>query len=193
MGVGGSLSVCMQECGANAAKLPSMAIAEFAPRTPVRFLDFGYRPSTIARLARGRLLTLTDQNPELDELIVNYAVCWPLIAASSVYKEPGNPPPEYIVPQLILEWLVAGNQCRGIRYFSTRTAPGTTEVRACSNFAFPASSPTNWINGHCPQLKDLFELTMPILWRSVTNGTNLTAEFVANEQLLAAAPRAQIP
>ena len=45
---GGCLKRCMRKCDADAAKLPSMAIAEFAPRKPVKFLDFGYRPSAYA-------------------------------------------------------------------------------------------------------------------------------------------------
>lgn len=190
---GGSLKLCMRECDADAAKLPSMAITEFAPRKPVKFLDFGYRPSVIARMAHGRQLTLPGQNPKLDDLIVNYAVCWPLIAASSVLKEPGNSPPEYIVPQLILEWLLAGGQCKGIRYFSTRVPADNTEIRPCSNFAFPATNPTNSPTGYCPELKDLFELTMPILWQSATNAVDLSAEFAAHEQTLGTMPKAQIP
>ncbi|MFZ0827958.1 MAG: hypothetical protein WAO02_11100 [Verrucomicrobiia bacterium] len=190
---GGSLRVCMRECDADAAKLPSMAIAEFAPRKPVKFLDFGYRPSVIATLARARLLSPSTANPDADDLLVNYAVCWPLIAASSVLREPGNPPPEYIVPQLILEWLVAGNQCKGIRYFSTRVPADNTEIRSCSNFAFPARNLTNSTHGHCQELKDLFTLTMPILWQSVTNGVDVHVEFTANEQTLGAMPKMQIP
>ena len=115
------------------------------------------------------------------------------LAASSVLREPGNSPPEYIVPQLILEWLVDGNQCKGIRYFSTRVAPDTTDIRWYSNFAFPARNPTNAVVGYCQELKDSFALTMPILWQSVTNGTKLNKEFEANEQALDAMPKAQLP
>jgi hypothetical protein len=176
---GGSLRVCMLECDADAAKLPSMAIAEFAPRKPVKFLDFGYRPSVIATLAHARLLSPSTANPDADDLLVNYAVCWPLVAASSILRETGNTPPEYIVPQLILEWLMAGNQCKGIRYFSTRVPADNTEIWPCSNFAFPVRNISNSTHGYDQELRDLFALTTPILWQSVTSGADPHVELVA--------------
>lgn len=191
--VGGSLNVCMLECDINPAKPSRTGIAEFAPRNPIKFLDFGYRPSVVAMLAHARLLSPTKPNPKADELVMNHAVCWPLIAASSIIREPGNPPPEYIVPQLVLGWLLDGNQCRGIRYFSTRVASDTTDIRWCSNFAFPVRNPAKATAGYCPELKKLFELTMPILWQSQSNGTNLGVDFDWNHNALAAMPRAQIP
>jgi hypothetical protein len=47
------------------------------------------------------------RNRPVYDLVVAHAVCWPLIAACSIkVKNPGaNFKPEYVVPQLILQWI----------------------------------------------------------------------------------------
>jgi hypothetical protein len=170
--LGGSLELCSAELRIPGNRLRNTAIAEFAVRdgAQIRVLDFGFRPSTIAELAFGRDIenakATPKPNPELEEFIVNYATCWPLIAASSIKvmheKEPFVP--EYIVPQMILQWLMVNSDCDGIRYFSTQFNPDPTHLGRTINYVFPAVHGDDTREGYSGKLKGLFELTAPVVW-----------------------------
>jgi len=122
--LGGSLQICREECRVPFRKLNRIAISRFATRQDLRLLDFGYRPSTIARFALGRLLHPHPPNPALDDFIVNYASSWPLIAACSVKRDHEHPfIAEYVIPQLVLQWVMEEQDCDGVRYFSTHVRP----------------------------------------------------------------------
>jgi hypothetical protein len=58
----------------------------------------------------------------LENFIVALVTCWPLIAACSTRsREPSAPfKPEYIVPQLLLQWVTKEADLDGIRYCSTK-------------------------------------------------------------------------
>jgi hypothetical protein len=192
--LGGSLALCRTEARIEPQDLPLAAIAEFGTRSEVAFLDFGYAPILLAELVQGRYRTLPAPNQALDDLIVNFAVCWPLIAASSVTVAPGaTNPEEYIVPTLIMGWLTNSGRCTGIRYFSTRVPTDAVGLRTLSNFAFPAHSPRPAIARFCPELKAAFELTMPTIWDATTGGHDPLQEALDNEARLALLPRAPLP
>ena len=91
-----------------------------------------------------------------------------MIAASSITVcDDGHPfVYEYIVPQMILRWLMTQNELDGIRYFSTRFHPNDKNSPSfTATYVFPALSELSQSTGHSERLKDLFELTEPMLWR----------------------------
>lgn len=106
---------------------------------------------------------LSGPSPASD-LVVARALCWPLVAASSVRvrHRDGHFKAEYIVPQLLLQWLTAETTIDGIRYFSTKTAQYFNDPASVANFAFPVrtSNPT----GFCRHLASRFEMGNPVCW-----------------------------
>ncbi len=82
--LGGSLELCTQELRLRDSDLPAVAVAAFSLRSKVKVLDFGWRPSALARIAAGSAMRERGANPPLEQFIINYATCWPLIAASSI-------------------------------------------------------------------------------------------------------------
>src|ERR1035438_4143321 len=140
--LGGSLELCKEELRINDADLPDVSVTEFAFRKKVRILDFGYRPSALAQLAAGSAMRPQGANSPLESFFINYATCWPLIAASSIKVMHGGNPfiYEYVIPQMILQWVMSSAECDGIRYFSTRFMPHPGAVRSTANFVFPASN-----------------------------------------------------
>src|ERR1035437_987671 len=159
--LGGSLELCRGECRIDPAAVSGVAIAEFAFRKTVKILDFGYRPAVLAGLAGELSKKAAGSNAPVEQFIIDYAVSWPLIAAASLrVLHDGDPfVPGYIVPQMILQWIMSNSECEGLRYFSTRFMPHPLALRAASNYVFPAKHGGGPQTGYSQELKDAFELT----------------------------------
>lgn len=101
------------------------------------------------------------------EVRAAYLLWFPLIAASSFIRANKQDPfaPEYIIPQLIMQWIRkqnedSGNKLYGIRYFSC------SSIKASDlgfNYVFPTSGVGHEKNSNfCKTLVDSFLLTKPI-------------------------------
>jgi len=94
------------------------------------------------------------------------AVCWPLMATAAIRRKHGDAPfiAEYIIPQLMLQWITENNDVDvdGIAYSSVSCKTHVTYPAGIANFVFPAKeiAPT----GHCPRLRRKFAMTEPIAW-----------------------------
>jgi len=192
--LGGSLELCTQELRLQESDLPAVAVAEFGFRTKVKVLDFGWRPSALAPVAAGSAMRERGANPRLEQFIIDYATCWPLIAASSIkVRHEGEAFVfEYIVPQMILQWAMRSSTwCDGSRYFSTRFTPDPKAVCGTANYVFPAIQESG-AGTYSQKLKDTFELTDPILWGPLQD-SNLRLEAREQEDRLNVLARAPIP
>ncbi|WP_379134426.1 hypothetical protein [Paenibacillus sp. sgz500958] len=94
-------------------------------------------------------------------------ILWPVMACCSIRVM--NPDdtfkPEYIVPQLLLQWIQHSGEYDGVSYFSTKIDDYTRKnYRAFQNFAFPVKE--RKLNGHCDQLREKFShLTNAVPWQ----------------------------
>lgn len=92
--------------------------------------------------------------------IYHYLMTWPLIACCSIkVKDYSNAfKPEYIIPQLLLQWVRNNEEVDGIKYNSTHI---DIHKHTCqgdfSNLVLPVKS--NREKGHCPELSRMFALT----------------------------------
>ena len=194
--LGDSLELCVSELRTPPNQLRRRAAAEFAVKsgTQVNLLDFGYRPGALADIAHGREIEDAKPNgkanPALIAFLVSYATCWPLIAASSIKVSHDKSPfiHEYIVPQLILQWLMQNSDVHGIRYFSSRFNPEPKGLKGTVNYVFPAVHPGGPQHGFSPKLKSLFEWTDPITWGPWTE-KKLRKECRAKQTHLASLPK----
>jgi hypothetical protein len=96
-----------------------------------------------------------------EPFIESYLQLWPLIAACSVRTTSSKSSfyPQYIVPQMLLQWVCDEQKVDGIRYFSTRMP---ADALPFDNCAFPARNITH--QGRCSYLSAKFTLTDPIAW-----------------------------
>ena len=101
------------------------------------------------------------------DFLKSYVYSWPLIAACSIKREQrvGSFVPEFIVPQLLLQWVAQEKHVRSDRYFSVRTPTKGNHLLAHSNCVFPVK--TLGHEGHCKELRKVFALTEPISWESL--------------------------
>jgi hypothetical protein len=166
--LGGSLWVCWEEMGR--PDFGRMHVAQFraADGANIQTLDFGYRPAIIAALINANQQKL-NAGGDLTDFVISQAVCWPLIAACSIkVLRPGDPDapspfiPEYVVPQLLLQWVRNKTSYDGLRYFSTRIEQHVQDPTVLMNYVFPVR--TNAATGHCTLLRQKLILTDPIAW-----------------------------
>jgi hypothetical protein len=98
--------------------------------------------------------------------IYHYLMTWPLIACCSVkvsnYVDPFKP--EYIIPQLLLQWVRKNQDLDAIRFNSTHIDfHKTGSVGDFSNLVLPVKS--NKDSGYCHSLTEIFEMTSSISWQ----------------------------
>ena len=96
------------------ADFHTLQVSRFRYSKAASVLDFGFRPKVVSQLGQGTLFKA--------DWLTSYVLCWPLLAACSVRVLHTGMPfiPEYIVPQLLLQWLRNESGLDGLRYFSTK-------------------------------------------------------------------------
>jgi hypothetical protein len=183
--LGGSIQVCQSESRVSDLDLKGVAIGRFEVRSPIKILNFAYRPSFFAAAAGGSALRAEGENPDLEQLIIDYSICWPLIASASLQTLHDGRPfvYEYIIPQLILQWIMRSSDCDGIRYFSTRMVPDDSSMWATTNYVFPAKIPGNKRHFSQP-LINKFSLTDVHRWTSLGNGKSISEEIQYNQKVI---------
>jgi hypothetical protein len=164
--LGGSLYICWEEL--RRPKFESIHVARFqvAPGQRISVLDFMQRPPNMAAGVK-TTTALANELPHLLNGFSALAVCWPLMARAAIRRKHGDAPfiAEYVIPQLILQWITDNNEpdLDGIAYSSVSCKTHVTYPALIGNFVFPAKeiAPA----GHCPRLCRKFAMTIPIAWQ----------------------------
>lgn len=95
--------------------------------------------------------------------IKTFLLLWPFIASCHIkVKEPTQPfKPEYILPQILMQYIVNDEGYDGVLYSSTRTEANKVHPSKCINLAIPAKKQQNK-NEYCIDLVDKFRMTDPV-------------------------------
>jgi hypothetical protein len=165
--MGSSSYVCWEELQRPILENTQTAILQ-TNQNRIKFLDFGVRPfdfseSIIENIKQRINASLTSD--ELEEL-KNYLICWPIIAACSIkvnYQDAAFKP-EYILPQLILQWIINNPEYDGIRYFSVKEDCQRSSLTLIHNYVFPVQS-NHITKGHCEVLKEKFSISQGVPWQ----------------------------
>lgn len=93
--------------------------------------------------------------------ILRYLVYFPLTLACTVKVKNSkhNFKPEYIIPQMLLEYVIGNPEIDGIKFPSTKVNYSSLTQIDSYNYVFPVK--TNKKEGLCDRLKSLFQLTHP--------------------------------
>jgi hypothetical protein len=98
------------------------------------------------------------------------AICWPLMATAAIKRRHGDAPfiAEYIIPQLILQWITENNDPNldGIAYSSVSCNTHVYYAATLANLVFPAKEISD--SGYCSCLRSKFAMTNPIPWNLLT-------------------------
>jgi hypothetical protein len=95
-----------------------------------------------------------------------YLMTWPIIISCSikVKNQDDNFKPEYILPQLLLQWIRNEESISGIKYWSTNTAVNPTKSSdKLYNYVLPVK--TTKEKGICDELKEMFKASEPTSWQ----------------------------
>lgn len=105
----------------------------------------------------------------IDSLLTN----WPLYLACSIGVKNINDPfkIEYVIPQLLLQYVRQNNDIQGIKYFSTNIDYNNTNIQGnFNNYVFPVQE-TKSI-GVCEDLSKIFSLTEPISLKMIRTASS---------------------
>ncbi|MDP3558684.1 MAG: RES domain-containing protein [Bacteroidota bacterium] len=116
-----------------------------------------------------RLLDLSPPEEKTNKLtrdVFYHIMKWPLIACCSVkvYNPSDAFKPEYIIPQLLLQWVRSNDELDGIKYKSNHIEPTLyKQAGELYNIVLPVKGTA--YDGHCSALKESFEVTEVISWQ----------------------------
>jgi hypothetical protein len=178
--LGGSIYVCWEELGR--PDFNGIYISEFsAPATKsFRIVNLSNRPDYIAFML-AKQPELTGKDSFLD-VLVSTVILWPLIMAChiKVQHRNGSFKPEYIIPQIVLQWVRQSDAFEGVCYASTHIRQMFDYGPVQWNFVFPSREKHQ--TGFCPRLAAEFELTEPLSWQ-VASAVDAAAWRKASEKL----------
>ncbi|WP_430794528.1 hypothetical protein [Bacillus thuringiensis] len=130
---------------------------------PVVFIDKIIKKfDNFGTIMKKRLLA--DKLNEPNE-VISYLIIWPLMAACSVRVKNTTDTfkPEYIIPQLLLQFIRYDEFFDGVSYFSTKVDNYSAATATLyKNFAFPVQGGLN--KGLCPKLLSKFEVSDAVPW-----------------------------
>ncbi|MGD1063899.1 MAG: hypothetical protein ABR860_11620 [Terracidiphilus sp.] len=162
--LGGSIWVCWEELERPSFEKLQISRFKAADDSSIKVLDLGFRPAMIAAFMATHPINYCRELASYN-FILAHTICWPLFAACSVrVKHRGNPfVPEYVIPQLLLQWIQSEPDFDGVRYFSTQVAQYVDDPRPAANYVFPVRTSSQ--TGFCEELSRKFLLSRPMSWQ----------------------------
>jgi hypothetical protein len=122
--------------------------------------------------------------------LLRHLLAWPLIAVCSV-KVPDSDAafkPEYIIPQMVLQWVKNEKKHEAIRFSSTHIDQNRTQTFGeFFNLVMPVITDSD--NGHCPEIQKIFTSTEVLSWQLYQassggpNGTNWGVSHSINDDV----------
>jgi hypothetical protein len=174
--LGNNVHVCWLECQCMLELLESYRVARFEieMREDEYFLDLAanhscYLDPLSAAASLAGIPQVAPQSisnsPYLDDVesnLVEYLSLWPLLMAITVQKLQPAPqePPEYVIPQFLMRWVLKRKDLLGIRYFTSKFDRSTNSSDLSINVVLPTRT-ENKSDGFCDFLSDRARCTLP--------------------------------
>jgi hypothetical protein len=159
--LGGSLYICWEEM--DRINFDDVRMARFSAEDYLlnKVLDLGFRPNHLYDIWENNIA----RSKFKDDFVLSQIIFWPLIASCSIEVRDKDDPfkPEYIIPQLLMQWISENDNIYGIRYFSVRAKGSFDDYQTFLNYVFPVKSFKS--KGYCDKLINRFKFTIPFNWR----------------------------
>lgn len=177
--LGGSIYVCWEELKRPDLNSVHGSKYQFSEeyKEKVNILYFGLTPKMFAHeisqeykyrayIKKKNKRVLKDKDVEdLKILLETYMILWPIICSCSIKVKNTNDTfkPEYIIPQLLLQWVSNRSEFHGICYFSVNTLHNKENYVLNQNIVIPVKSVKK--EGYCSSLISMFRLTESAPWQ----------------------------
>jgi hypothetical protein len=158
--LGDSIFVCWEEL--NRPDINQIHVSRFdLSKSNFKFLYLNVSVNDI----RSRCFPNNNLNGKLVSQLIGFLCYWPLLAACSVIVENKNEvfKPEYIIPQLTLQWVVSTKILDGVIYKSCNVQINAKNIGTFANVVLPIKKVQD--EGLCPILKSKVKLTTPVSWQ----------------------------
>jgi hypothetical protein len=119
------------------------------------------------------LLAVFGADPEA--YLTDYLTIWPLIAATSLQVIDSERRVEYIIPNLLMDWICAGGRYDGVRFFTTKCDPPLGTHDYSINIALVCRKPNR--RGYCEVLRENVWCTQPIAVAAFAAGKQRAAHI----------------
>ncbi|MFL9484586.1 hypothetical protein ACI6Q2_17525 [Chitinophagaceae bacterium LWZ2-11] len=156
-----SIYVCWEEL--DRPPIDNLQVSRFKQNEELKILDIAINGSRLIQQLRSFWDSRLDVKSVYHQLSMSFLVTWPLILACSVDVVYPTAPfrHEYVIPQMLLQWVTQESDIRGIRYFSIKTNSfKPREYVKHYNYVFPPKNISN--SKYCEELCRVFTLTEPI-------------------------------
>jgi len=155
-----SIFVCWEELGRPDINTVHVARADIS-QSKLKFLFFDISLDEIKK----KCFPAKSPEGKLLNLLIPYLCYWPILTACSlIVKKPDEVfKPEYIIPQLLLQWVVSDKKVDGVVYRSNRVKISKHNMGTFRNVVIPIKK--NEAKGLCPQLKKKIKITNPISYQ----------------------------
>lgn len=144
--LGSAVYVCWEELGRPLRN--QFQVVRVSNKKPLKVLD---------------LSPITESEIQNNRKLYRYFMTWPLIAACSVKVQNREDTfkPEYIIPQMLLQWISNNREVDAVKYQTTNVDFKNVTTRGnLTNTVLPVG--TNKKEGLCSELKDNFKITEPL-------------------------------
>ena len=168
--LGDSIFVCWEEL--SRPNFDNIHVSRFdLSESNFRFLYFNVSVDEIRR----RCFPRNNDDGKFPKQLVSFLSYFPLFTAcSTIVDKPLDVfKPEYIIPQLVLQWVVATQKLDGIQYKSNRVSASNHNLGTFTNIVMPVKQVSE--KNYCSELIKAIKLTNPISWQLLDISTNNSA------------------
>lgn len=179
--LGNSIYTCWEEL--NRPAFAQMPVSRFElTGKNFRFLDLGndrqfirqvispfeYRPHAKVSEEDARKIHTSHLDMVKDHLLPRYLNAYPLLAASyiKVHHGAAHFKPEYIFPQMVMQWIMTQDDIDGVKYLSTKCKLPDNDfhsfIQQYVNYAIPIQ--TYQESGYCTEMIKHISLTEPLTY-----------------------------
>lgn len=155
-----STFVCWEEMGR--PNIDSFHVSRVdLSKSGLKFLYFDTSSSEI----RKKCFPSKNKEGKLLNLLIPYLCYWPMLTACSLtVRKPDEVfKPEYVIPQLLLQWIVSEQKIDGVVYKSNRIKISNHNLGTFKNIVIPVRKIS--AKGFCPELKHKIKITNPISYQ----------------------------
>jgi hypothetical protein len=152
--LGTSLDLCLKELNSTNKDVFFAAKFKLCRNQTLKVLNFGYRWNEALFFCHS-----DSKNQTKIDFFEGWLTLFPLMLACSIVRTSANYD-EYVLPQLLMKYIIESTELDGIRYFSTKKDYFNIWDKNSLNFAFPAKNKKE--SGFDEVLAKKFKLTKPV-------------------------------